>query len=268
MIRKLRTQLGLMWLGCLILISSGAWAQQASPVLASLPYAGATITDFKGVVKLQTQAQGSISPVRGLTLTPSTIVSTEEGRMLLHLQDGSEVVVRPHTRLILTQPAVGDWRYLQLIIGRIRTEVQKRIGGAPSFQIGTPSAVISVRGTRFLVEVNPHGVTEVDVDEGLVEIESVHGLGTPVFIGPGFSSRVGQDSAPEPARPTRELRPELERPDRDGGKGRDDVEATGQAGSKEIADREQPLDLDEPGDRQASSEPSAPSSEPEPAPPE
>ena len=177
-------------LGCVLVIATSLLAQQASsPLPVSAPYAGATISDFKGKI------------------------DTGNGKLLLHLTDGSEVLLGPHTRLILTQPSAADWKYLQLIIGRIRVEVQKRLGGAPSFQIGTPSAVISVRGTRFLVEVNRRGVTEVDVEQGMVELRSMSELGRPVLLGPGFSSRVGEDSGPEAARPTREFRPELERPE-------------------------------------------------------
>ena len=202
-------------IGCLLVIPASLWAQKASPAPISAPYAGATISDFKGRVELKAQTQGLLSPTRGLSLAVGTEVDTGNGKLLLHLTDGSEVLLGPHTRLILTQQSAGDWKYMQLIIGRIRVEVQKRLGGAPSFQIGTPSAVISVRGTRFLVEVNRRGVTEVDVEQGLVELRSVNDLGRPVLMGPGFSSRVAEDSGPEAARPTREFRPELERPERE-----------------------------------------------------
>ncbi len=148
-------------------------------------------------------------------------------------------------------------------------EVQKRLGGTPPFQIGTPSAVISVRGTRFLVEVNRHNVTEVDVQEGLVEIKSASGLGTPVLVGPGFSSRVGENSAPEPARPTRELRPELERPDHDLDKEHDDErEDRAEAGAKEGSEHDQLQDFDEPGEAKPSSEPDQPGQENSPQPPD
>jgi FecR-like protein len=264
-----RVRVGFLSLACVVVMIATARTQQTSPIPTSAPYAGATISDFKGTVKLQGPAEGPFSPKRGLALPPATIVSTEEGRILLHLQDGSEVLVRPHTRVMLTTPTGSDWRYLQLIIGRIRTEVQKRMGGTPPFQIGTPSAVISVRGTRFLVEVNRHNVTQVDVQEGLVEIQSVSGLGSPVFIGPGFSARVGENSAPEPARPTRELRPDLERPDRGGDKESDsEREDRAEAGAKEDREHDQLQDFDEPGEGKPSSNPAQPGQEGEPTSPD
>ena len=188
-------------------------AQQSSPVTTvSAPVAGATVSDFKGKVTIQLPGQTLLSPSRGQVLPPGSTVNTDDGRLLLKLSDGSDVLVRPHTKLIVKEPETSGWRYLQLLIGRIRTQVQRHLGGTPSFQIGTPSAVISVRGTRFDVEVNRRGFTEVDVEEGTVELDSMSARGEPVFITAGFSSRVGMDSAPEVPRPTREFRPQLDRP--------------------------------------------------------
>jgi hypothetical protein len=191
-----------------------AAAQQTSAPAASAPYAGATISDFKGKVSIQLPAQAFAAPVRGEVLPPDTTVNTDEGRLLLKLSDGSDVLVRPHTKLLLKQPEASGWKYFQIMIGRVRTQIQKRMGGSPAFQIGTPSAVISVRGTKFDVEVDRRGFTEVDVDEGVVELEAVTGRGESVLITAGFSSRVGMETGPEVPRPTQDLRPQLDRPGR------------------------------------------------------
>src|ERR1051326_1713289 len=197
----------------LALYCACAAAQQA-PAAASAPYAGATISDFKGKVSIQLPAQAFAAPVRGEVLPPETTVSTDEGRLLLKLSDGSDVLVRPHTKLLLKQPEASGWKYFQIMLGRVRTQIQKRMGGSPAFQIGTPSAVISVRGTKFDVEVDRRGFTEVDVDEGVVELEAVTGRGESVMITAGFSSRVGMEGGPEVPRPTQDLRPQLDRPSR------------------------------------------------------
>jgi hypothetical protein len=197
----------------LALYCACAAAQQA-PATANAPYAGATISDFKGKVSIQLPAQAFAAPVRGEVLPPDTTVNTDEGRLLLKLSDGSDVLVRPHTKLLLKQPEASGWKYFQLMIGRVRTQIQKRMGGSPAFQIGTPSAVISVRGTKFDVEVDRRGFTEVDVDEGVVELEAVTGRGQSVMITAGFSSRVGMETGPEVPRPTQDLRPQLDRPSR------------------------------------------------------
>ena len=79
--------------------------------------------------------------------------------------------------------------------------------------MGTPSAVIAVRGTRFDVEVNGAGVSEVDVFDGLVEVASPTIPGSSVLVSPGFSTRVGMGTLPEPPVPTGEIRPGVEAPE-------------------------------------------------------
>jgi len=208
----------------LVLFCVCAAAQEAPTASVSAPYAGATISDFKGKVSIQLPAQAFSAPIRGESLPPDTTVSTDDGRLLLKLSDGSDVLVRAHTKLLLKQPETSGWKYFQLLVGRVRTQIQKRLGGSPAFQIGTPSAVISVRGTKFDVEVDRRGFTEVDVDEGVVELEAVTGRGESVMITAGFSSRVGMETGPEVPRPTQDLRPQLDRPSRrdNGSSGADD----------------------------------------------
>lgn len=207
----------LVGISLLLLLCGIAAAQEQPAGAARAPFAGATISDFKGKVTIQLPGQAFHSPSRGEVLPAETQIATEDGRLLLRLSDGSDLLVRPNTRLVLKQPESSGWRYVQMLFGRVRAEIQKHLGGSPGFQIGTPSAVISVRGTRFEVEVNRQGVTEVDVHEGVVQLDSVKGLGESVLIRAGFSSRVGFESGPEAPRPTRDLRPELDRP----GHGRD-----------------------------------------------
>ncbi|MGC2695439.1 MAG: FecR family protein [Candidatus Angelobacter sp.] len=198
-----------------------AAAQEKSPAAVNVPYAGATISDFKGKISIQLPAQAFTAPVRGEVLPPETAVNTDDGRMLLRLSDGSDILVRPHTKLVLKQPETSGWKYFQILIGRVRTSIQKHLGWTPAFQIGTPSAVISVRGTKFDVEVDRRGFTEVDVDEGVVELEGISGRSESVMITAGFSSRVGRETGPETPRPTRDLRPQLDRPGRKDDRGSD-----------------------------------------------
>lgn len=203
------------WITGFLLFCGIAAAQQTPPPAVAAPFAGATISDFRGRVSIQLPGQAVVGePARGALLPPETTISTDDGRLLLRLSDGSEVLVRPHTRLVLKQPETNGWRYLQLLVGRIHSQIQKHLGGTPPLQIGTPTAVISVRGTSFDVEVDRRGITEVDVEEGIVELDSLSGRGEPVMITAGFSSRVGLESGPEVPRPTHDLRPDLDRPQR------------------------------------------------------
>ena len=192
---------------------SAAQEQQTSSAPTTAAIAGATIAEWKGDIRLSLPGQLPSNPLRGEQLPPGTILDTGSGRLLLRLSDGSEVIVRAHTRLQVQQPSLTDPSYLQLLLGRIRALINKRTGGAVPFELGTPSAVIAVRGTQFDVEVNARNVTEVDVVDGLVEVYGRNINGGSVLLEPGFSTRVGMDSGPEQPEPTNEIRPEVERPE-------------------------------------------------------
>jgi len=192
---------------------SAAQEQQTSSAPTTAAIAGATIAEWKGDIRLSLPGQLPSNPLRGEQLPPGTILDTGSGRLLLRLSDGSEVIVRAHTRLQVQQPSLTDPSYFQLLLGRIRALINKRTGGAVPFELGTPSAVIAVRGTQFDVEVNPRNVTEVDVVDGLVEVYGKNINGGSVLLEPGFSTRVGMDSGPEQPEPTSEIRPEVERPE-------------------------------------------------------
>src|SRR6267143_2064008 len=192
---------------------SAAQEQQTSSAPTTAAIAGATIAEWKGDIRLSLPGQLPSNPLRGEQLPPGTILDTGSGRLLLRLSDGSEVIVRAHTKLQVQQPSLTDPSYFQLLLGRIRALINKRTGGAVPFELGTPSAVIAVRGTQFDVEVNARNVTEVDVVDGLVEVYGRNANGGSVLLEPGFSTRVGMDSGPEQPEPTNEIRPEVERPE-------------------------------------------------------
>lgn len=192
---------------------SAAQGQVSSPGPSPAPFAGAVVSEWKGEVHVQLPGASVSRPTRGQVLPDGTVLDTGDGRLVLVLRtDESEILVQPHSRLVVREPAPGNWNAVEIMLGRVRAYIRKRTGGAPPFQMGTPSAVIAVRGTRFDVEVNGHGVSEVDVFDGLVEVASASVPGPSVLVSPGFSTRVGMGTAPEPPVPTGEIRPGVEAP--------------------------------------------------------
>ena len=178
------------------------------------PFAGAIVSEWKGEVHVQLPGTSMSQPTRGQVLPVNTLLDTGDGRLVLVLRtDESEIIVQPHTRLVVKEPTPGNWDTLEILLGRVHAYIRKRTGGAPPFQMGTPSAVIAVRGTRFDVEVNGRGVSEVDVFDGLVEVASSTIPGSSVLVDPGFSTRVGMGTPPEPPVPTGEIRPGVEAPE-------------------------------------------------------
>jgi hypothetical protein len=178
-----------------------ATAQDPMPTPATpLPVGSATISEVKGEVGLQGPQGEAIPPQRGVVLAADTTIETQKGNLLLELQDGSQVLVKPHSRVVLRDPYQGKGFYLELLIGKVLNKIQKRLGNTPSFRMGTPTAVVTVRGTRFEVEVTKKLKTYVAVYEGLVEVAGLNGRAPPVLVQPGFTTNVDRDRDPSQPR--------------------------------------------------------------------
>ena len=196
-------------------------AQTEPPQQTVLPIGSAVVTQVKGQVVLTSPQGTPVVAQPGSNLPPESRIETAKGSVLLELRDGSQVLVKAHSTVLLKAPNQGIGSSLELFLGQILFKVQKRLGSAPSFRMGTPSAVITVRGTRFLVEVNKKGATLVEVFEGLVEVAGITEGSPHILVNPGFYTGVERGRAPE--RP-REMNP---------GEGRDD----GRQGQGPGADR-------------------------------
>lgn len=167
-----------------------------------LPIGSAVVTEIKGEAVLTSPEGTLISGQHGTTLPADSKIETAKGSVLLELQDGSQILIRAHSNVVLRAPNEGKGYSLELFIGKIVAKIQKRLDGAASFRMGTPSAVITVRGTRFAVEVTRKGKTYVEVYEGLVQIRGLAEGSHQVLIQPGFYSDVENERGPEEPRQT------------------------------------------------------------------
>jgi len=180
-----------------LIVLCTAAGQDPTPIPpTSLPVGSATVTEAKGEVVLHGPQGEELSAQRGLVLPAESTIETQKGSLLFELQDGSQVLVKPHSRVVLKDPYQGKGFYLELLIGKVVNRVQKRLGNTPSFKMGTPTAVVTVRGTRFEVEVTRKLRTYVAVYEGVVEVASLVGSAAPVMVRPGFITNIDQGRQP------------------------------------------------------------------------
>jgi hypothetical protein len=178
---------------------------QSTPQKISTPAGSATITDLKGDVTVTaSQTTTAIAAQKGQLLAPNTLIETQKGTALLILSDGSQILIKSNTRIILRLPDEAKGNFLEQLIGKIVAKITKRAGNEPPFKMGTPSAVITVRGTHFEVEVTRKQKTFVQVYEGLVQVEGLGGFSHPVMIQPGYTTQVGVNKFPEDPRRTLE----------------------------------------------------------------
>ncbi len=100
-----------------------------------------------------------------------TIVTGKDGHALFEVSDGSTFEVFPNAKVVFRKNA-GNWRdLLDIMLGRVRVQIE-HIGNTPNpNKVLTPTAVISVRGTIFDITVNDDSeATLVEVEEGVVDV--------------------------------------------------------------------------------------------------
>ena len=119
------------------------------------------------------------------------IVTGPTGSALFQLTDGSTFEVYPNSRVEFRK-TLGDWRdLLDVLVGRIRVHIEHLWGQPNPNRVITPTAVISVRGTTFTVDVDDDDETTlVEVEEGSVEVEHALFPRGPKRLGAGESLRV------------------------------------------------------------------------------
>ena len=127
----------------------------------------------------------------GNTVRPQQIVKTgPDGYARFQVSDGSTFEVFPNSQVTFraVQGSLKD--LLDVWIGRVKVYIQ-HLPGVPNFNnVSSPTAVISVRGTVFAVDVEDlDGTTLVSVDEGLVEVRNKV-AGGEVYVHPTEQVRV------------------------------------------------------------------------------
>jgi hypothetical protein len=140
-----------------------------------------------GIARLVTY-QGEVDVVRAgvaLTLAPDLPLSTgdsvssRDGRAVVRFTDGSEIRIRPKTRIVLSDRPGG--REIEVFWGRLWAFVQSGSGRATNFKTG--GTIAGVRGTKLEYAANDDKSQEVGAIDDPVGVESVRsdGRGTCSF---------------------------------------------------------------------------------------
>jgi ferric-dicitrate binding protein FerR (iron transport regulator) len=124
----------------------------------------------------------------------------EDSSVLLTYPDDSKTVAAPNTELEILQMSSlpsGNRRIILIRqnLGQTLNLVQPSDSANSIFEIQTPAATVTVRGTEFSVSVSDEGVTEVKVIEGTVEVTA---MGMTVTLNVGQSTTVSPGDQPAP----------------------------------------------------------------------
>jgi FecR-like protein len=157
----------------------------------------ARITRVSNTVTLQRGAGGNLSLTIlkvGDLLKLGDIIDTGNGSVVIAMDDGSQVIVYPNSRVNLKDFSNAvTWRdLLDVVVGRIRVKISHAKRPNP-YRVYSPIATIAVRGTDFLVIVEANRETRVYVFDGLVEVSSMINPQKSVLVKPGKNIVVKPD---------------------------------------------------------------------------
>jgi hypothetical protein len=176
--------------GLLIAVLSGVCSAQAPLAIPAISDAARVVSITGQVSVLRDSQPWALNTGDDIKLG-QVIVSGEDGYAVFQVSDGSTFEVFANSQVVFRKTPGNLKDLLDVILGRVRVHIQKW-GGQPNFnRIFTPTAVISVRGTVFDVEVeDDEDTTLVVVEEGLVEVQHARHPGTPKLVGPGEWLRI------------------------------------------------------------------------------
>jgi hypothetical protein len=119
------------------------------------------------------------------------IVTGHEGYAKFEVCDGSTFEVFPDSKVVFHDNPTPTYKdLLNVYIGRIKVFIQ-HLNGPNYNSVTTPTAVISVRGTVFVVDVeDDDGTTVVAVDDGEVAVRNLTAPGAEPVLKPGDAIRV------------------------------------------------------------------------------
>lgn len=125
----------------------------------------------------------------------------------LHFPHGTVVVVGPESWVRLDEATFEEGRtrvLVRLLGGRLRALAGSDFPAAGRFEVETPTAVVSVHGTHFIVIYDAEQVdTRVIAIDGRVKVLGVLGvLGRPVILVPGTMTVVRKGAFPVAAMPS------------------------------------------------------------------
>lgn len=156
----------------------------------------ASVVELSGTAWLQ-RGDGEPRPVDMHTLVHSgdKLLTERNTFLCLELWDGSRVVM-PSSSTVRVTTAEGSRTQLELIGGRIESQVEKQQGR--SFDVRTRTASLGVKGTRFRVR-DEDGTVSTEVLEGSVQVTSNVDSAQSVLLrdGEGLLFRTGSPLRPQ-----------------------------------------------------------------------
>ncbi|HKD10040.1 MAG TPA: FecR family protein [Bryobacteraceae bacterium] len=157
-----------------VLLLAACAALQAQQPPGSAPDGAARLLNFVGQLSVVRGGYAWALNVGDSIQPQETVVTGPDGWGVFQISDGSKFEVYPNSRVIFRANRNSWIDLLEVFLGKVRVQIE-HFGGMPNNNnVRTPTAVISVRGTIFIVEVEPDtNTTLVQDEEGVVVVRHI-----------------------------------------------------------------------------------------------
>ncbi|MBI5623890.1 MAG: FecR domain-containing protein [Elusimicrobia bacterium] len=147
----------------------------ASPGIPAEAGEATRLTEFSGVVQVKSPSDFQWMQVAKvpMDLAPGVGVRTGvRGKATVVFEDGTRVELSANASFAVEEAGARGVG-VRLFMGVLRAKVERLL--SRRFSVRTPTAVCSVRGTEFQVQVSEGGRTNVDLYKGLLAVEDQRG---------------------------------------------------------------------------------------------
>lgn len=134
------------------------------------------VSSAKGTVQIESGGTNRKGRVGDILYTGDTIITLADSTVDIQLEKGVVIHIAPSSKLLIDRllyqkdnNSIHD--VLKLQGGSAYSRVERMPGGS-SFDITTPTAIASVRGTEFRVNITPNGTSSVSVSQGSVNVKA------------------------------------------------------------------------------------------------
>lgn len=192
--------------GFLLILSALVFAA-TTPTAMGQPGAVAALDPLQGLVQYRPadSAEGAWQTVTRVQLVAEGdwIQTDNLGLAEVAFFEGNIVEILPNTRIRIGKFDFADDDSpvitIEQSVGDMRHQIDQVLDAESQYEVHTPSAVITVRGTDFWSGATWQSESDVDVATGIVEIKGVDLagiIGPPNFIGQNQSLQVMSDGQP------------------------------------------------------------------------
>lgn len=137
----------------------------------------AKVTSIEGTGKVKRGEAGQPRPARpGMTLQKGDMISSEEESLIEMVYKNGEIVRLGEMSSLIIEESTPQEVKSELVMGRVWVNMKKLTSGRRQFDMSSPTAVASIRGTVFDMKSAVDSSMDVSVYDGRVAVGPSKGL--------------------------------------------------------------------------------------------